>query len=515
MPDNVLSESEQIGCRPVSEAGHQPANRNKRVTRRTKLTDKLLKSLKPSSDGRPYEVMDTVVSQMGVRVMGTVSHVVLTFVLIARFPPSKHPTRRALGSYLDPDIALKREEVTIEELLMLDALSLAEGRRKGQMWLDLIARGIDPAEHRAWRLKAIEKQREAEAEKRENIVEKVLDAFVARKLVKQRKGKEVERNIRNQFLETWKGRPITEISELDVLKIINVKVQTAPGRARNLLSDIRQFFKWAIAQRVYGVTLNPCANLRPKDLFGKKRKRQRILNNDELFALWRAVLRLPYPHQQVYQVLILAGLRLNAAADAMWSEFNSAVVRALRQRTKGERIDWSKFTAEQLTWIIPSQRMKGDDADARPHLVPLTPDILQILETLPLFERGDYLFSTTFGKKPAWMSDKVKKQIDARMLRTLRALARERGDDPARVELEPWINHDLRRVVRSNLSRLRVTEEAREAVLAHARPGIKGVYDVYDYGDEKREALELWAQRLRSIVQPSPSDKVIPIRARG
>jgi hypothetical protein len=66
-----------------------------------------------------------------------------------------------------------------------------------------------------------------------------------------------------------------------------------------------------------------------------------------------------------------------------------------------------------------------------------------------------------------------------------------------------------------NLSRLRVTEEAREAVLAHARPGIKGSYDLHDYADEKREALELWAVRLRSIVEPTLAEKesnIVPLR---
>jgi integrase len=219
--------------------------------------------------------------------------------------------------------------------------------------------------------------------------------------------------------------------------------------------------------------------------------------------MWRTVRRLPYPYRQVYELLTLPGLRLNAAADASWSEFNPAVVRALRQpKEEDERVDWWRFTVEQFVWIIPAERMKGDNVDAKPHLVPLTPDILRALEMLPLFRNGDYLFSTTFAERPVWMSHKIKKHIDGRMLRTLRALARQRGDDPARVELEHWVNHDLRRVVRSNLSRLRVTEEVREAVLAHVRPGIKGNYDVYDYADEKREALELWAARLRSIVEP-------------
>jgi hypothetical protein len=76
------------------------------------------------------------------------------------------------------------------------------------------------------------------------------------------------------------------------------------------------------------------------------------------------------------------------------------------------------------------------------------------------------------------------------------------------VALQPWTNHDIRRSVRSQLSRLKIPEEVREAVLAHVRPGIKGVYDLYDYLDEKREALQLWAGRLRGIATPQPANMV-------
>jgi hypothetical protein len=53
----------------------------------------------------------------------------------------------------------------------------------------------------------------------------------------------------------------------------------------------------------------------------------------------------------------------------------------------------------------------------------------------------------------------------------------------------------------------------REAVLAHVRPGIKGTYDVHDYLDEKREALELWAARLRSLVEPLSAGNVVRLAA--
>jgi len=53
------------------------------------------------------------------------------------------------------------------------------------------------------------------------------------------------------------------------------------------------------------------------------------------------------------------------------------------------------------------------------------------------------------------LSNKSKARVDAR---TLAALARRRGDDPAQVKLAPWVNHDLRRVVRTNLAALDVVQ---------------------------------------------------------
>jgi hypothetical protein len=158
--------------------------------------------------------------------------------------------------------------------------------------------------------------------------------------------------------------------------------------------------------------------------------------------------------------------------------------------------------------------MKGKNGKARAFVVPLTVDMLQILESLPIFvSGGDFLFSRNAGRRPAVMSTEIKDDLDRRMLRTLRAMARKRGDDPATVELEHWVQHDLRRVVRSGLSRLKIAEEIREAVLAHARPGIKGVYDVYDYLDPKRDALLLWGARLRGIVEPAPAaSNVVTLR---
>lgn len=464
---------------------------------RVKLTDRKIQALEPGDD----DLFDTVADRMFVRGDGSVPDV--GFYTYRRFPGGKGPTRRELGRYVGPAMA-PQSEPTDEDLLALERLTLAQARRKDGLVAALIARGIDPKDDLA-------RRRAATVEARKNSFAAVFSDWVLEKLAGERKGKIVERDVRREFLPALGERPITEVTDLEVLAIVNAKKRRsirkqggAPGQARNELGHVRRLFEWAVDQRVYGLKVNPLLGIKPAKIFGKKRTGTRVLNNDELFALWRATGRVGYPAGAAYRLLMLTALRLNEAARAAWPEFDPAVVRALRRRKSGEVIDWSRVANEPLAWVIPAERMKGRNDEPRAHLVPLIPDILALLQGLPLFDRGPYLFSTTHGRKPSTIGDKVKKEIDRRMLRTLKALARRRGDDAAAVTLPAWTNHDIRRTVRSNLSRLKVAEEAREAVIAHKRPGIKGVYDLYDYHDEKREALEMWAARLRSIVEPPP-----------
>jgi integrase len=449
------------------------------MARRT-LTDRKIRSFKPRA--KPYDESDGDVPGLAVRVMPSGHR---SFVLVSRFPGSPFPTRRAMGAYVQQSKIAPDHAPTVEALLVLDVLTLAEARLKAQAWRGMIGRGVDPAIEE-------ERRRQAELQRHENSFAAVAEAFIADKLPSERKGREVERDIRRAFLPLWGKRPITDITDLDVLAVINAKKRKAPSQARNLLGTASRLFSWAIDQREYGLTASPCQNLKPTKIIGEKASGDRILSDDELFALWRTAKRMGYPFGTVYQILVLTALRLNEAADASWSEFD------LRNGM----------------WVIPAERMKARNSKARPHAVPITDDLLAILQDLPRFKKGDSLFSTTFGASPVWMSDKIKKRVNARMLRTLRALARHRGDDPAKVTLPAWKNHDVRRTVRSGLSRLKIAEEVREALLAHVRPGITKTYDHHDYFGEKREALELWAARLRSIVEP-PIPNVVPMQARA
>ena len=449
------------------------------------LTDRTLKALKAAAPGKLIDTWDSTVAGFGVRVSDSRRR---TFVLMARYGGSRHPTRRAIGVYGE--------------------ITLADARAKAVRWKEQIAAGIDPAE-------AEEAIRRAALRRRANTFGAAVEDYLRLHVIgpnpaklKQRNGREVRRLLLRTFMPIWGDLPITAITRDQVRDVIedvrdygtaamlakrgakekhhNGAAKPTPGQARNLFAYLRAFFSWTIERGDFGLELSPCDRLRATRILGAQRSSDRTLTDLELFAFWRAALRTPYPYGAVHRMLLLTGLRLNEVADASWSEFD----------------------LKEKLWTIPARRMKGTDEKSRPHAVPLTADMLAILEELPRFNGGDFLFTVTGGTAPVWMNDKIKKRLDARMLRYLRALARMRGEDPAKVKLAPWVNHDLRRTLRSGLSRLRIDHDVKEAVLAHVKPGVVGTYDRYDLADEKRDALERWAARLREIVSPPPQNVV-------
>jgi integrase len=414
----------------------------KNLTEKKNLTDRFLKALKPAPAGKTYDVRDTVVPGFRVRVSETGR---CTFILLTRFPGSSNPTRRAIGEY--------------------GAMTLAQARETAQDWHRLIARGIDPQFEQ-------ERQRQAALRQQENTFAFICEEYIKRHVRKTRKAAEVESDLRREFIPILGGRPITDITQHDVVAIIDEVVDRGtPYQAHNLLGHIRTMYNWAIARGVYGIERSPCDRLKPAAVIGKKLARQRILNDNEIRAFWNSTEALGYPYGPLLRLLLITGQRKSEVGEARWSEFDL-----------GKRL-----------WTIPAARMKADAA----HVVPLSGEAIKILEGLPRFHHGDHLFSTTFGAKAVDGFAKAKHKIDDEMLKHLRAAP------PA-----PWVFHDIRRTMRTGLSALPIPDLVRELVIAHTKPGLHKVYDQFAYVDEKRDALDRWAARLRDIVAPPPGNVV-------
>jgi integrase len=419
---------------------------------RITLTDAKVKSLKPAPKGTRQQYMDAVVPGFGVRVT---DKGVKTYILQARFPGgSANPVRREI---VQPD--------------------LASARQTAREWVDLIKVGVDPAQ-------VVAKAEEERAKARATTFGAVAADYFDRKLIKLRTGEGTTKRIKKHLIPIFREKPVAEITDLDILgKVVNPRAVKTPEMARSLFNELNALFGWVIDQRTYGLKLNPCASIKIAAIVGPRPVRRRILNDDELRALWIAATRLPYPVGPLYRGLILTALRI-------------------RELSNTSRPEW-KLHGNSWEWEIPASRMKGKLA----HVVPVTADIREIYDACP--KRGRFLLSFDGGETGMRIGGRVKDQIDAEMLKVLREIAVERGEDPDDVELVHWTNHDIRRTVRSRLSRLKgIDLETREAILAHVKPGLRQVYDQYEYLDEKREALELFAAWLRGIVEPSPANVV-------
>jgi integrase len=403
-----------------------------------RLTDRKLISLKARTTR--YEVMDLDVPGFGVRVSEKGQR---TFILIARYPGSSNPTRRALGEY--------------------PAISLEKARTRARAWRDLIDQGIDPKAHEA-------SVRREEIRKQETTFGAVAEDFLERHVSGQRRGKDTAREIRNELISQWGDRPIADLTRQDVVNVIDaIARRPAPYLAHVVLGHIRSLFNWAINRGTYGLEASPCDRLKPGALIGAKQPRQRILSDAEIATLWKASEAIGYPYGPLYRMLLLTGARKSEVSDARWREFD----------------------LKKEIWTVPAERFKSNAT----HLVPLSDQAMWLLESLPRFTKGDHLFSTTFGEKPVGGFSKAKARLDALMKEQL-------GTVP------PWVIHDIRRTVRTRLASLRVPDMVAEMVIGHGRKGLQRVYDQHTYETEMREALELWAARLRDIVTPPPENVV-------
>ncbi len=151
---------------------------------------------------------------------------------------------------------------------------------------------------------------------------------------------------------------------------------------------------------------------------------------------------------------------------------------------------WSDI--EDGTWTLPREITKSD----RLHVVPLSGLAVETIEAVPQIEGCDLLFPSLRGTdRPLSGFSRAKRQLD-----TLSGVA-------------DWRIHDLRRCAPSGLARLQTPPHVIEAVLNHRSgtiSGVAAVYNRYNYLEEKREALEAWAQHVQGLA----ADNVVRLEAR-
>ena len=333
------------------------------------------------------------------------------------------------------------------------AIDLKTARQLASQALRAVAEGRDPGREKA----------RARIEAPDTV------AAVARQFVEiycRRKNRSntidaAERLLRLHILPRCGKRLARDITRRDVIELLDGIVESErPITANRALALVRKLFSWAVERDI--ITASPCVGVRPP---APETPRDRTLNDTELLAVWLAAEKIGGPFAALIKLLMLTGQRRDEVA----------------------RMEWGEIDLEARLWRLPAARSKN----GKPHDVPLSAQVMGILQSLPRFTGGEYALTTDGGRTASSNYGKGKQRLDTRL--------------PP--EFAPWRLHDLRRSVASGMARIGILLPTIEKVLNHSSgsfAGIVGVYQRHDFAEEKRRALEAWARHVAALASAPP-----------
>jgi integrase len=268
------------------------------------------------------------------------------------------------------------------------------------------------------------------------------------------------RILEKDVLTEWEGRDARTITAREVVELLDKVVRRGSPVMANRTADILgQMFK-------YGVHRAILDDSPVKLLFkpgGKEKSRKRVLSEAELIAF---VTRLDEACRSEQKRRLLMILLLT-----------------LQRRSELGLAEWKEFDFEAKTWRIPDEHAKK----RRGHIVPLSDWALEELQALKKMA-GSSKFVVPSSRRDRPAQPKLITRSVARSLPRFQ-----------KIGIETFRPHDLRRTGRTELARLGVSKHIAERVLNHSKEVIEGTYDLYEYLDEKRTALNAWAQRLAKL----------------
>ena len=319
-----------------------------------------------------------------------------------------------------------------------------------------------------------------EAKKRDQRRERLLDPTVKQfssefiekyAKVNKRTWQEDERILNKDVLPEIGKIRMKDVKKRDIISVLDKIVERgAPIASNRTLAVMSKMFNFALERDV--IEVFPLYGIKKS---GKEQSRDRILSDPEIKMLWNALGKTPVC--MLLRFLLITGQRTGEARQMKWSEI------------------------EGKHWTIPGEKTKNGMV----HIVPLSDMATEILEQMWYDSPGDYVFPGHFdGKDGAPGQNCLDNKTVPHHFRKL----------TAEFKWERATAHDLRRTVRSYLSKLGVDKTVAEKVMNHKEQGITGVYDRHEYLDEKVLALEKWSNRLREILTGHKA-KIINIPSKG
>ncbi len=219
---------------------------------------------------------------------------------------------------------------------------------------------------------------------------------------------------------------------------------SGPSGANKLLAIFKQTTGYGTA--IGYLTVDPLRELTKKLVGGTEKPRNRTLTNEEIKKLWYA----ESPCVPLLQFLLLTGQRIGEAQSANWTDI------------------------QECRWRIPAEIAKN----GKPHWVPITDPINEILNTLP--RNPTKIFATRSTRR---VQDWLKHWCE-------------------REDIDPrFTPHDLRRTLVTELNEINDVEPwVVEKLVNHSLRGMMAVYNHAEYSEQRIAAAEKWSDHVIGIV---------------
>jgi hypothetical protein len=240
---------------------------------KTRLTELTITRAKLPKEGR-LELWDTTLPAFGLRISSSGGR---SWIVAVRKPGARHPARVKLG---EPPLMSLSEAREKARAMLQDPVGIFEARQLAQSYTVRVA------------------------------VTEYVDRY---QQPRNRGWHEVQQVLERELLP-WNERPITDIRRSDILRLLDIVADRAsPARANRVLAYLRRMFNWCVERGI--LEASPVAAIKPP---GRETSRDRVLDYDELAAVWHAADSMGWPWAPFVKLLATTAPEWHGATST-WS----------------------------------------------------------------------------------------------------------------------------------------------------------------------------------------------------
>lgn len=299
-------------------------------------------------------------------------------------------------------------------------------------------------------------------------VKELADEFYTRYLLKQRSRPDIPKQMLDADIVPALGNmKLMEVKPRDIIKALDPIVDRgAHTLANRALSVVKQMFSYGVSRGL--IPLNPASEIKRSVVGGKEAPKDRALSLGEIRTLWLGLdddaLSRVSPQVKIgLKILLLTGVRTGELRLA----------------------EWSHLDFDRDMWTVPATITKTKIV----HKVPLSPLTKRLFQGLHE-QVGDSRYCLpSFSNDP----DEGEKPF------TDKAICRAVNRMQDKIGLPYWTAHDLRRTFSTQLSAMGIAPHIVEKCLGHKLPKIMATYNQHEWLDERREALNQWAEKIEIL----------------